>query len=152
MAYWAARQTPVSATCERFRGGKIFQSLILQTLRVVDRLSWIPERKGEHLISQLFWVAAWILVTCVCPVYLGSERRLLFWRCLFVVGRKMSWERWDSSKLGRWERCMTWVKWQGGKCVSVEWGDKLGRVTEQRGDTIREVGTQWDGNLGKVRW
>ena len=59
-----------------------------------------------------------------------SERRLLFWRCLFVVGREVSWERWENSKLGRWERCMTEVKWQGGKGVWVEWGDKLGRVGE----------------------
>ena len=49
-----------------------------------------------------------------------SERRLLFWRCLFVVGREVIWERWESSELGRWETCMTEVKWQGEKGVWVE--------------------------------
>ena len=69
-----------------------------------------------------------------------SERRLLFWKCLFVVGREVSWERWESGELGRWKRCMTEVKWQGGKSVWVEWGDKLGRVGEWWGVTVGEVG------------
>ena len=30
---------------------------------------------------------------------------------LFVVGREVSWERWESSELGRWERCMIGVRW-----------------------------------------
>ena len=52
-----------------------------------------------------------------------SERRLLFWRCLFVVGRQVNWDRWEISELGRWERCMTGVKQQGEKVVWVEWGE-----------------------------
>ena len=57
-----------------------------------------------RLTSQLSWVAAWLLVTRVFPVYL--------------VGKEESWERWESSVLGRWERCMSGVRWQGGRIVS----------------------------------
>ena len=31
----------------------------------------------EHLTSQFSWVAAWLLVTCVCPVYQVEELVLL---------------------------------------------------------------------------
>ena len=41
-------------------------------------LSWLlqlnPGARGELLNSQLSWVAAWLLVTSVCPVYLVKER------------------------------------------------------------------------------
>ena len=33
-----------------------------------------PKARGEHLSSQLSWVAAWLLVTRVCLVYLVEER------------------------------------------------------------------------------
>ena len=33
--------------------------------------------------------------------YSKDQRTLLFWRYLFVVGREVSWERWESSELGR---------------------------------------------------
>ena len=32
-----------------------------------------PVVRGEHLISQLQWIAALLLVTRVCPVYLVDE-------------------------------------------------------------------------------
>ena len=51
-----------------------------------------------------------LTVSHMCFHCQPSERRLLYWRCLFVVGREVSWERWESSELGRWERCMTGVK------------------------------------------
>ena len=57
---------------------------------------------GEHLTSQLLWVATWLLVTCLAC--LPSGRTLLFWSDLFVVGRVVSWKRWESSGLWRWER------------------------------------------------
>ena len=50
--------------------------------------------------------------------YSKDQRTLLFWRYLFAVGREVSWERWESSELGRWVR-----KW-------VERGGKVGKVGE----------------------
>ena len=47
--------------------------------------------------------------TCL-PCLLIVGEGCYFWRYLFVVGREVSWERWESSELGRWERCMTGVK------------------------------------------
>ena len=50
--------------------------------------------------------------------YSKDQRTLLFWRYLFVVGRELSWERWESSELGRWVG-----KW-------VERGGKVGKMGE----------------------
>ena len=36
---------------------------------------------------------------------------------LCIIGREVSWERWESIELGRWERYMTGMRWQGGKSV-----------------------------------
>ena len=37
----------------------------------ICRLLWLNTREwGENLTSQLSWAAAWLLVTCVSPVYL----------------------------------------------------------------------------------
>ena len=38
-----------------------------------------PGVRGEHLTSQLSWVAAWLLVTHACPVYLVDELVLVFY-------------------------------------------------------------------------
>ena len=32
-----------------------------------------------------------------------------------MFGREVSWERWASSELERWERCIGGVRWHGGK-------------------------------------
>ena len=82
-----------------------------------------PKRwaRGEHFPA---FMSGCLIISHVWLPCLLSERTLLFWRCLFVIGREVSWER--------WERCMTRVKWQGGTGVWMEWvwGDKLGRVAE----------------------
>ena len=39
---------------------------------------------GEHLTSQLSWIAAWLLVTRVCPVYLVDELALLCCKPLWL--------------------------------------------------------------------
>ena len=51
-----------------------------------------------------------------CLPCLPSERTLLFLSDLFVVGRVVSWERWESSELRRKERRRV-VSWKGGKGV-----------------------------------
>ena len=52
-----------------------------------------------------------------CLPCLPSERKFLFWRDLFVVGVQVSWERWESIKMGRYERCVSGMKWQAGKSI-----------------------------------
>ena len=57
----------------------------------------------------------------------------LFWSDLFVVGRVVNWKRWESSELGRWERCMRVVRLQvgkGGKVVRWQTG-KARRVARR---------------------
>ena len=51
--------------------------------------------------------------TCL-PCLLGG-RTLLFWSDLLVFWRVVSRERWESSQLARWEKCMSVVRWKGGK-------------------------------------
>ena len=36
-----------------------------------------PRARGEHLTHQLSWIAAWLLVTRVCPVYLVDQLALI---------------------------------------------------------------------------
>ena len=76
-----------------------------------------PRAWGEHLTSQLSWVADWLLVTCVCPVYLVKEG-YYFRSDYFSLG-----ERW-AGKGGRV------VSQEGGKDVWLEWRDKVGKVCE----------------------
>ena len=45
-----------------------------------------PGVRGEHLTSQLSWVAAWLLVTRVFPVYLVEELGLVLLVLLKEVG------------------------------------------------------------------
>ena len=47
-----------------------------------------------------------------CP---PSEKTLPFWKLLLLVGSKVSWKRWESSELERWEKCVGGVRCQGGK-------------------------------------
>ena len=60
------------------------------------RLLWLNARAhGEHLICQLLWAAAWLLVIHVCPVYLADELVLVFY-CFNYMGswcffRKLVW-------------------------------------------------------------
>ena len=73
--------------------------------------SWLlrlnPEVRGEHLTSQLSWVAAWLLVTPVCSSNLVKE--LSYIRGVYYsLG-----ERWT----GKGERVVSWEGGKGGKGV-----------------------------------
>ena len=59
---------------------------------------------------QPAFMSSYLTISHMCLLCYLVQKRLLFWRCLFVVGREVSWERWESSELGRWERCVTGVK------------------------------------------
>ena len=69
-------------------------------------------REASHQPADM---ASCLTISYTCLPCLPSEKTLLFWRHLFVVGREVTWERWGSSVLGRWERCIGRVRWQGGK-------------------------------------
>ena len=76
--------------------------------------------QGEHLTSQVSWLAAWILFTLICPVYLVEEH------CYFgVIYLSLGgwWVvSWKSGKVGRV------VSWRVGKVVWGQWVDKVGKV------------------------
>ena len=55
-------------------------------------------REAGH---QPAFMSGCLTISHTCLPCLPSERTLLFWRYLFVVGREVSWERWESSELGR---------------------------------------------------
>ena len=61
-----------------------------------------------------------LTISHTCLPCLPSGETLLFWSDLFVVGWVVSWERWESTELGRWKRCVRVVRWQvekGGRVV-----------------------------------
>ena len=60
-----------------------------------------------------------LIISHTCLPCLPHEKTLLFWRDLVVIGREVSWEKWETSELERWERCMSGVSWQGGKVGRV---------------------------------
>ena len=75
---------------------------------------------------------SYLTISHTCLPCLPGGGTLLFWdeRCYIVVGRLVSWERWESTELGRWEsgegselgswkRCVKVVRWQGGKSRRV---------------------------------
>ena len=66
---------------------------------------------------QSTFITGCLTISHTCLTCLPSERTLLFWRDLFVVEREVSWERWASIELGRWERCMSGMTCQCGKGV-----------------------------------
>ena len=58
----------------------------------------------------------------------------LFWSDLLVAGKMVSWERWDNSEYGRWERRERWESselgsWEGSGLGKWErWEDSKGSV------------------------
>ena len=66
---------------------------------------------------QPAFMSGCLTISHTCLPCLPSERTWLCQRCLLVVGREVSWERWESSELGRWERCVSGVGRQCGKGV-----------------------------------
>ena len=84
---------------------------------------------------QPAFMSGCLTISHACLPCLPSERTLLYQRCLLVVGREVSRERWESSELGRQERCVSGVGWQCGKSVSgARWqGGKGGRIVRWHG-------------------
>ena len=70
-------------------------------------------------------------ISHTCLDNIPNGRTLLFWSDLFVVGRVVGWEWWESSgkvgkggegessELGRWERCVRVVRCQFRKGEKV---------------------------------
>ena len=109
----------------------------------------------EHLTSQLSWVATWLLATRVFPVYL-VKKRCYSGGIYLLLGGRWSWERWESSELRRWERCVSGLRWQVGKGGRiVRWHSQRGRkvVRWQKGEGAVEM-ARWEiwENSEVARW
>ena len=76
------------------------------------------------------FISGCLTISHTCLPCLPSERTLPFWRHLFVFEREVSWEGWESSELGRWERCIVGVRWQVGK------GGRIVRWHGRRGGNV----------------
>ena len=54
-------------------------SVLWKLMGVGSILLWLnPGVRDNHLISQPSWIAAWLSVTCVCPLYLVDQLILMF--------------------------------------------------------------------------
>ena len=73
-------------------------------------------RSARGVSHQPTFMSSCLTISHKCLLCLPSGRTLLFPSDLFVVGRMVSWERWESSKLRRLERERV-VTWEGGKDV-----------------------------------
>ena len=73
-----------------------------------NRMGYLPWLISSH---QSVFMNGCLIISHTCLPCLPSGRTLLFWRGLFVVERKVSWETWESSELRRWERFMSGVRW-----------------------------------------
>ena len=105
-------------------------------------------------------MSGWLTVSHTCLPCLPGVF-LSTW-CLVAIleGFICCWEegelgKWESSELGRWERCMSGVRWQGGKGGRiVSWhswrGEKVARW--QFGKGGRGRGWGGEGEDGAVRW
>ena len=119
---------------------------------LIDSAKSRGTRRASH---QSAFISNCLNISHTCLPCLPSGRTLLFLSDLFVVGREVSWERWESSELrrwergegselGRWERYVRVVRWQGGKG---------GRIVRWQGQRSRGVVRWQDGNCGRVaRW
>ena len=85
------------------------EAVEVRVMLVASAKSW----SGRRASHQPAFMSLTISHTCL-PC-LPSGRTLLFWSDLFVVGMVVSWESYESSELGRWERYMRVVRCQGGK-------------------------------------
>ena len=93
----------------------------------MDYLPWLmscwllrlnPGARGEHLTNQLSWVAARLLITRVCPVYLVKER------CYRWEGGELgkvgeSWA-WKTGKVYEWSEVARWERWGNSEVTQSE--------------------------------
>ena len=96
-----------------------------------------------------------LTVSYTCLPCLPGGKTFLFWSYLFVFWRVVSQEKWESSQLGSWKRCMSVARWQGGKAGKiVRWqGEKAGKIVRWQGWRGGRV-VRWQvGKGGRVvRW
>ena len=92
-----------------------------------NNLEMLIAWNGRGAFHLPAFMSSCLTISHTCLPSVLSERTLVFWRDLFVVGQEMSWEMWESSELGRWERCISGVRWQCRKCGRiVRWHGQRG--------------------------
>ena len=84
----------------------------VECMRNASAKSW-STRGASH---QPAFMSSCLTISHTCLPCLPSGRTLLFLSDLFVVGRVVSWERWESSGPRGWIRGRV-VSWEGGKGV-----------------------------------
>ena len=107
----------LKAHCSQKQQPEVFPTLFCGLL-------WLnPGAWGEHLTSGLSWEAAWLLVTCVSPVYLIVDE---FSLCvLWPLDWVNCWLRWRFHMvsmvllIGSWWYCREWVWNLGAKLYVV---------------------------------
>ena len=102
---------------------------------------------------QLASMSCHLTIGDTCLPCLFSQRRLLYWRCLFVVGREVSWEGgkgvWleRSDKAGKvceWSEVTSWEGWENNEVVQWErWEHNKGVVIGERWEGSEQ--RRWDG-------
>ena len=63
----------------------------------------LKSRSARGASHQPAFMNSYLTISHACLACLSSGGTLLFWSDLFVVGRVVTWERWESTELGRWE-------------------------------------------------
>ena len=82
----------------------------IRNLTSGDADGFVKFRSSRGASHQPAFMSSCLTISHTCLPCLPIGRTLLFWSDLFVVGRLVSWERWESGELGWWERCMRVVR------------------------------------------
>ena len=107
-------------------GIRLFLMLLLLMMMLCWLLQLNPGVRGEQSHQPAF-MSSCLTINHTCLPCLPSGTTLLFLSDLFVVGRAVNWERWESRELRGWKRGRV-VSWEGGKGVWGWWGGKVGEV------------------------
>ena len=122
-------------------------------LEIISMSSWLLRLNlGARASHHLTFMCGFLTISHTCPPCLPSERTQLSRRCLLVAGREVSLKRWKSSEMGRWERCMSGVRWKCGRIVRtiVRWYVRRGGKKVMRwqlGKSRRVVSREGGWNL-----
>ena len=99
-----------------------------------------PGARGEHLTSQLSWVAAWLLVTCFCLFYLVY---------MYLKGFICHWERGELGKVGEYWAVKVWKVYEWSEVARWErWENSEVAQSERWGSSEVAIWERWEGRRG----
>ena len=101
-----------------------------------------PGARGEHLTSQLSWVAAWLLVTCFCLFYLVY---------MYLKGFICHWERGELGKVGEYWAVKVWKVYEWSEVARWQrWENSEVAQSDRREGSKVSIWERWD--RGIERW